>query len=257
MFLRLVASDSTLYTEHPNGNLVVSFPRTLRAPQHELGRFILYDTVTALVLGVSPLVEYGYDDEWDSTPHRLEWIHGVPVLLLEAISYINSRRTGSKALLDDWQALERRVLAWQSPFTIPEGECTNEHISETRVAVQEGWRHVVLIYIYMGICGVSSHDSRVRASVNQILQLAETVGNLPIGMHMFFHCVVAGLAARLERHRVFVYNMLLSFKDTRVWLFQGPQFSQVLYHLWLGVGTRGAPVIWDDYVRSRCAVVPI
>ncbi|CAE7195605.1 unnamed protein product, partial [Rhizoctonia solani] len=40
-FLYLVAADSNLYSEHPNGNLVVSFPRALGAPQYELKRFIM------------------------------------------------------------------------------------------------------------------------------------------------------------------------------------------------------------------------
>ncbi|CAE6529962.1 unnamed protein product [Rhizoctonia solani] len=148
-FLQLVAADTNLYTEHPDGNLVVSFPRTLCASRHELGRFATYDTVTALILGVPPLVEYGYDGGCDSSFQELEWNHGIPVALVEIISQINSWRAGSSVPLDDWQALERRVLAWQTPPPASDEASTTECISIGRVSVQESWRHVVLIYIYM------------------------------------------------------------------------------------------------------------
>ncbi|KDN39785.1 hypothetical protein RSAG8_08577, partial [Rhizoctonia solani AG-8 WAC10335] len=89
-FLRLVGVDPTLTVEHPNGNLVVSFPRAFGALQHELKRFIFYDTTAALVLGVPPLVEYGYDSECDPTSHGFEWVHGVPIPFVETISQVNS-----------------------------------------------------------------------------------------------------------------------------------------------------------------------
>ncbi|CAE6477755.1 hypothetical protein ACGC1H_005835 [Rhizoctonia solani] len=253
-FLQIVAADSNLYLELPNGNLVVSFPRILSAPRYELRRFVVYDTIATLVLGVPPLVQYSYNGECDSRSHGLEWIHGVPVALIEVISQVNSWRAGLRIPRNGWEALERRVLSWQPSFLLTEDSAT-ENVSAARVAVQEGWRNVVLIYIYMGICGVSSHDLRVQASVHRIVQLGETVANSRISVHLFTHCVIAGLAARLEKHRVFVHQMLLSFKNTRVWLFQGPQFSQVLYHLWHGVGVGGEPVKWDDYVRARCTII--
>ncbi|CAE6407658.1 C6 transcription factor, putative [Rhizoctonia solani] len=189
-FLRLVATDPTLYIEHPNGNLVVSLPRTLSAPHNEFKRFLMSDNATALLLGVPPLVEYGYDGECDPVSHAIEWIHGVPVIFSQAVAQVNSWRAGSRVVpLDDWQALERRVLAWQPRIVVLDGEDSGTG-NVARLAVQESWRHAVLIYIYMGMCGVSSHDSRVQASTGQIVQLGETVGNLPIGIHMFPHCVI-------------------------------------------------------------------
>ncbi|KAJ1305586.1 hypothetical protein OPQ81_000583 [Rhizoctonia solani] len=256
-FLQLAAVGPNLYIEYPNGNLVVSFPRALSAPRYELRRFIVYDTVASLLLGVPPLVEYGYDGECDSSSYGFEWVHGIPARIIEVISQINSRRASSQSRLVSWQALEARVLAWQTPFAAPDDGFTTENTDTERLAVQESWRYLALIYIYMGVCKVSSHDSRVQASVRRIFELGEMVANLPIGVHMFPHCVIAGVAARLEKHRVFVHQMLLSFRDSRVWLFRGPQFGEALYHLWHGVGSGGAPVTWDDYVHSRCAVAPI
>ncbi|CAE6433675.1 unnamed protein product [Rhizoctonia solani] len=189
-FLHLVAVDPNLTMEHSDGSLVVSFPRAFGAPQHELKRFIFYDTTAGLVLGVPPLVEYGYDGECDPTSHGFEWVHGVPIPFVETISQVNSWRSGSRvAPLDDWRNLERRVLAWQPQLVISEEDDSAARNVE-RLAVQEAWRHVTLIYIYMGICGVSSHDSRVQASIRQIIQLGDTIVNSSIGLHMFTHYVV-------------------------------------------------------------------
>ncbi|KEP53353.1 putative fungal Zn(2)-cys(6) binuclear cluster domain protein [Rhizoctonia solani 123E] len=189
-FLHLLAVDPNLYSEHRDGNLVVSFPRTFSTPQYELKRFVMLDTIATLVLGVPPLIEYGYDGECDPVSHGLECIHGVPVVLVETICQVNSWRAGSRvAPLDDWKTLEKRVMNWQTQPPIGEGgEGAVENIA--RFAIQESWRQVVLIYIYMGMCGASSHDARVQASIRQIIQLGEVVANLPIGAHMFVHCVV-------------------------------------------------------------------
>ncbi|KAG8700355.1 hypothetical protein FRC11_013012, partial [Ceratobasidium sp. 423] len=158
-FLQLVAADTNLYSECPDGNLVISFPRTLCAPRYELEQFVIFDTIAALVFGVPPLVEYGYDGECDSSLHELEWLHGIPVPLVEIISQINSWRAGSKVSLDDWQALEKRVLAWQTPSVVPDEYSTTECINRARVAVQESWRHVALIYIYMVMSPPSNYLS--------------------------------------------------------------------------------------------------
>ncbi|KDN39787.1 hypothetical protein RSAG8_08579, partial [Rhizoctonia solani AG-8 WAC10335] len=255
-FLHLLAASPNLYSEQSSGNLAVSFPRTFGTPQQELKRFAMFDTIATLVLGVPPLVEYEYDGECDPASHGLECIHGVPVLLVEIISQVNSWRAGSRVPLDDWKTLEKRVVSWQAQPPIEEGgEAAIENVA--RLAVQESWRQVALIYIYMGMCGVSSHDVRVQASTRQIIQLGEVVADLPIGVHMFVHCIVAGLAARYETHRTIVRKKLLSFEGLRVWLFRGPDFSRILEHLWHSAGAGGAPVTWDDYARARCVVAPL
>ncbi|GAB1520304.1 hypothetical protein RhiTH_003378 [Rhizoctonia solani] len=257
-FLRLVAADPNLIAEQPDGGLLVSFPRAFGTFPQEIKRFIIYDMATGFLLGVPPLLEYDYYGKCDPVSHGSEWIHGVPAPLVEIISQINSWRAGFKVPLDDWRVLESRVMAWKvQPLPIEDGD---SRMNVARLAIQEGWRHVVLIYIYMngaertyqGICGVSSHDSRVQASIAQIIQLEGIVAGLPISIHMLMHYVVAGMGARYEQQRSIIRQKLVSFKGKGAWLFQGPEFTQILDHLWHGAGAGGAPVMWDDYVQSRC-----
>ncbi|CEL62699.1 hypothetical protein RSOLAG1IB_05055 [Rhizoctonia solani AG-1 IB] len=74
---------------------------------------------------------------------------------------------------------------------------------------------------------------------------------------MLPHCVVAGVAARLEKQRVAIYERLMSFTDPRVWFLCGSRFCYILHHLWHSAGVGGGAVTWDDYVQSRHAIVPI
>ncbi|CAE6431130.1 unnamed protein product [Rhizoctonia solani] len=254
VFLCLVAADSSLHIEY-SGGLVTSFPRTLGAPQYELQWFVMYDAIASLLLGTPPLAEYGYNGECDPASHSLEWAHGIPVTFIEIVSQVSSWRAGSRVPpLDDWRKLEMRVLGWRSQLKA-EGKASDN--LTVKLAIQEGWKYVTLIYIYMGMCGVSSHDERIQASIRQIIQLGEALENLPIGVHTLAHCVIVGLAAKYEKHRSIVHKKILSFKGYQVWLFRGSEFAQVLEYLWFGVGAGGAPVIWDDYIESRRAVVPI
>ncbi|CEL62706.1 hypothetical protein RSOLAG1IB_05062 [Rhizoctonia solani AG-1 IB] len=117
-FLHLTAADPSLFDEQPHGNLVISFPRILIAPRHELTQFGLYDVTSAFLLGLPPLAEYGHDGECDSEMYKFEWIDGIPVALLQVISQVNSWRAGSRVRLDDWRMLEQRVLAWKSPYSM-------------------------------------------------------------------------------------------------------------------------------------------
>jgi hypothetical protein len=144
-----VAADTELYMEHPGGNLVISFTRALGSPRRELERFLEYDTTTAFVLGVPPLVEYGYSNEQNCLFAGFEWMHGIPMEFVETISRINTWRAGSRVSpLDDWVALESYILGWRPRPTVPDREKSNtENIA--RLVVQESWRQVVLIYFYM------------------------------------------------------------------------------------------------------------
>jgi hypothetical protein len=148
-FLQLAAADTDLLAEQSNGNLVVSLSRALGASRYELRRFALYDTVSAFLLGVPTLAEYGYDGECDSERNGFEWTHGIPVALLQVISQVTSWRAGSRVALDDWRTLERRAMTWKSPYAVLSEVSAADSADRERAAVQEGWRHVTLIYIYM------------------------------------------------------------------------------------------------------------
>ncbi|KAF8754972.1 hypothetical protein RHS01_05776 [Rhizoctonia solani] len=211
--LRLAAADPGLMIQEPNGSLVISLPRMLYALRPELIRFSYFDTVSS---------EYDMNPECESRGH--EWVHGTPAVLLQVIAQVNSWRASSRVRLDHWHTLEQRVLSWTSRYAMLNDSAIAESATCLRAA---------------GIRGVSSHDSRVQASVDRIFEIAEVVGSSQSGVHMFSHYVVAGLAARLESQRIAV---------TGVWLLASALLA------WAGAG--GAAVTWDDmFERAMSASV--
>jgi hypothetical protein len=149
IFLQLVATDPGLHVERPNGSLVISFPRVINGARHELRRFVTYDTIGALLLGVPSLVEYAYDGEFDSETPGFDWVHGIPAALIKIVAQVNSYRAGSIFSVNNWETLERRTWAWKSQRNLLDASPDSQNVNQARDAVQEGWRHLLLIYIYM------------------------------------------------------------------------------------------------------------
>ncbi|KAG9119140.1 hypothetical protein FRC07_005998, partial [Ceratobasidium sp. 392] len=129
-----------------------------------------------MTYGVPQAIEYD-----TSTPslksyvHPTEWVHGCPLELKIMLADINKYVVWSQAgVIPDWRNLEQRLLSWQSSpqDTIPDEESWK---MIARLAIQESWRHTLLIYLYMSVCGLASDDTRVSSSVRQVFQILDTV----------------------------------------------------------------------------------
>ncbi|CAE6439277.1 unnamed protein product [Rhizoctonia solani] len=254
-FLRLASNDSSLWAEECNGSLCISLPAALTYTQVEIRRFVFYDIMCSLLLGLPTLAEY------DSTGFPMvpgadipvEWVHGVPVEMIVNIVEVHNWRAQAKYV--DWATLEMRTLGWRwSRRDFQFGESAE---MVCRVAIQEAWRHATLIYIYMGMCGSTSHDPRVKVSVRQIIQLMESVGDSYLDVHFSIPSVIAGIAARYEPHRTIIHRKLKTFNGMRLWTMRGRDFAKVLEYLWHGPAANGAAVGWDDYAQARRQVLPV
>ncbi|KAJ1305689.1 hypothetical protein OPQ81_010427 [Rhizoctonia solani] len=234
LFLHLVSNDPRLCSER-NGTLAVSLPQVLATSRYEIRRFVFYDIMSALVLGVTPLAEYdpGPPPIVSYPPLPIEAFHGIPAEWILIIGHVHART-------NDWRNLEVQTWAWRPRICDILSQESIEIVF--RMAIQESWRHATLVYIYLGLCGVDSHDRRVQTSVKQIVRLIELVQDSPIDVHLSIPCVIAGIAARYETHRALIYQKLLSFRSTHIWILRGADFAPVLRHLWHGAGMDGGPV---------------
>ncbi|QRW24267.1 Fungal Zn(2)-Cys(6) binuclear cluster domain [Rhizoctonia solani] len=245
MFLQLAVKYPDLWT----GDSAFTFP-ALHGPRHELGKFTLMDTVSAL-------------------PRKdlfLEPAFACPIVVLIALARVNAHRASRLMNQDATSAhgleeCEAAVRKWKAPVDY------NDQPSKivTRLAVQEAWRQAALIYLYMGMCEARSCDGRVEPLVQQVAQLASAVeAGSPLETHLFIPClIIAVLHAtgwgswRKERHRAILRKKIQASQKTDACLLRGADFSFVLDHLWHGAGSGGSPVTWGDYVNSRCLVLPI
>jgi hypothetical protein len=112
---------------------------------------VFYDITTAFIFGLPSLVEYDAS-EFPTIPEvtqPLEWVHGIPVELTVNLMLVNAWRAAHPGIpnANEWVGLEMRTMAWEPRIAQLAGEDSLEVVA--RLAVQESWRHAVLIYIYM------------------------------------------------------------------------------------------------------------
>ncbi|QRW11536.1 Fungal specific transcription factor domain [Ceratobasidium sp. AG-Ba] len=244
VFMQVACADPTLWPRDPSSN-GISLAHALVPPRHEIDRFIFMDNISSLTFGVPLLVEYDTSHPMIETTaaNPIEWIHGCPNRVMFSIVKINQwRMRHPNGCLEGeyvpWKEIEKDAWAWNPP---PVGDFetdSSRHVA--RVAVQEGWRHALLIYLYMGMCGVTSHDPRVQTSVRQISRLYSVIkSQLASGMHLMAPVLLAAICTRSEVDRAKFRDLVShSGKDKRA-------------------AANGEPVVWDDYIASRKVMIDL
>ncbi|KAG9073699.1 hypothetical protein FRC06_011197 [Ceratobasidium sp. 370] len=254
--MQIAFADPTLWPRQAASN-GISLAHTLISPQLELVRYAFMEAVSGLVFGMPPLVEYDTSHPLIRTreTHPLEWVHGF-VMAIVKINIWRARGMGRVTEPDSgWREVEASIWAWR-PLRDYEPNNDSQKLV-ARLAVQEAWRHAVLIYLYMGMCGVTSHDPRVESSTRQIGQLLSVVQlGTGIGVHFVVPLLVASIATPSETQRG-RFRDVITKSDNGAWIASGIGLVPVIDHLWHTAAADGAPVTWDDYVDSRKATLHI
>ncbi|CUA71982.1 Adhesion and hyphal regulator 1 [Rhizoctonia solani] len=259
-FLALAAKYPEMWAD----DLSISIRHAFSGLRFQFSHFAFLDTVTALVFGTIPLIHYDTNFCPILQPPKsfyIEWAHGCSSIVIVLLARVNSWRAARLAdpmhptpTLEEQQQFQDCLREWNP--TIEYGD--EPAFVMGRLAVQETWRHAVLIYMYMGMCGADTADPRVEASVRQVAQLSATIEtDHPLETHMTIPCIIAAAAARKEKHRAILRKKVVVSRGDRVCLIRGADFALVLDHLWHGAAAGGYPTTWQDYVDSRFAVLPV
>ncbi|CAE6536855.1 unnamed protein product [Rhizoctonia solani] len=259
VFLQLVALRPHIWSN----DFAISIPRAIQIPRYEFTGFVVDDIIASVCLGTPPLLHYSLTLAWtDEAPTHYQLMYGFPVGILLLFARVNAWKVsrlkgGVDRSQDDWSSdLEKHLNDW-SPILDHAGD-SNYHIA--RFAVQEAWRQAAMIYLYMGVKEVNSADPRIATAVQQIVQLEEiSIPDSPLELHLVIPCLIAGVAARKEKHRASLRNKLNSetVQKLNTFILRSSDFVTVLDHLWHGTGSGGRPITWEDYVQSRRTVLPV
>ncbi|QRV96614.1 Fungal specific transcription factor domain [Ceratobasidium sp. AG-Ba] len=259
VFLQVAFADSSLWPDIWSSTSV-SLAHIFASSRYELGHFVLLDSFCSLAYALPQAIEYDTSVSlFDTNSHPVEWVHGCPIEFQFILVELNARcNNPSRPQPDtDWRNIEHRIQSWKSKaWPIAEEESWK---TIARMALQESWRHTLLIYLYMGVCGVASDDQRVQASVRQVFRLIETLKEtyIPlVNIYILMQYLVAGICARSESQRAIVREGLGSTFDDAVWILKGSDFVPVLDHLWHDAAANGQPVRWSDYAYSRSVMLP-
>ncbi|KAF8606106.1 hypothetical protein BDV93DRAFT_520963 [Ceratobasidium sp. AG-I] len=254
-FVKVAFADPSLWPRQP-GCSGISLVHAFTSDNYDLGRFVFMDTISTLCFGVPPLVEYDtsapVSEIGPSYTQRIESKHGCAANFIIGILKISIWRAQNdkSPVKHRWEEIEADIRGWvPGPDNSISGDSWK---TVARLAILEGWRHTGLIYLYMGMCGVTSHDPRVQSSVRQIMSLLDVIKfDDPIGLHFFFPRLLAGICVRGEKQRAQIRESMAQSKKNPTWLFRWMDLVPVLDHLWHGVAANGGAVTWDDYIRSR------
>ncbi|KAF8594948.1 hypothetical protein BDV93DRAFT_564895 [Ceratobasidium sp. AG-I] len=217
-FLQIASTFPTLWA--PNSAIFIA--HALQCKQYELRAFTLVDTVSSLAFGIPPLLHY------DTTPfpiervensQLLEWVYGCPPDIVILLAKINAWRASR------WIESPAALLNTEEWIVVEKVlNCWTATIDHTD----------------------GSSDLVLRLAIQESWRQA-----------VFIYLYMAAAATRHESHRAFLRTKVHAARNENIWILRGADFVPVLDHLWHGVGAGGAPVRWDDYVDSRCAVLPL
>src|SRR4051794_37488940 len=106
MFLRFTTLFPELWSE--NSTISISEAFRGRNERYIIKNFVLHDVVTALALGVPPLIHYDTTSPWvdERQGSVLEWVYGFPagivILLAKITAWRASRLIGQVPKRNEW-----------------------------------------------------------------------------------------------------------------------------------------------------------
>ncbi|ELU42967.1 fungal zn(2)-Cys(6) binuclear cluster domain-containing protein [Rhizoctonia solani AG-1 IA] len=177
--------------------------------------------------------------------HPTEWMHGSPIELTALIIKISLWRAKHPDIQcapeSTWKPLEIEAWAW-APRVASPGALNEPNQMVIRMAVQEGWRHAGLIYLYMRRSARPGLGSPNRTAVTDSPARSD---------------YEASICTPSEKHRTELRNAFVKVEEHLPWLFRALDYRNLVDHLWHGAAAGGKPVRWEDYINSRRAVMPI
>jgi hypothetical protein len=276
----------------------ISVAHALASKCYELAQFVLMDTVCAMIYGLPQIVDYDTSTPvFKTSVYPVQWLHGCPPELQIAFVEINQQFAQRSVLgpEQDWTDIEKRLWEWETPLdTVPERDSCKV---VARLAVQESWRHALLVYLYMvrcficmdireydliflhlcqAVCGVTSYDPRVQFSVQQIFSLIKSIKlekRTMVNVEFFIQHMIVSLPpspvprARSSQMKAgacthletqrLIVHDRLTMSSNDMWIFRGSDYALILDHLWHGAAANGRPIRWNDYVHSRRVILPV
>ncbi|KAF8701197.1 hypothetical protein RHS03_06566, partial [Rhizoctonia solani] len=181
-----------------------------------------------------------------------QWFHGTPDRFVAMFAKINAMREDGWAPTPEIVAiLERGIQDFQPIYS----KSCDSFLSATRILVQECWRQVAYIYLYMGLCGDPSDTPRVKRAFKQFIRLLNSTkpGHMPDNFLILNFCAPA---ARKKRDRDIIRKRVQGIK------INGPSHgvndnAKIFENYWAHADAEGRPTIWSDVGEARKRVLGV
>ncbi|CAE6413739.1 unnamed protein product [Rhizoctonia solani] len=242
----------------------VNLPSLLLNINISLKYYATLDIILGAILG-RPMY-FRYDTTFPAGVHEsifniengpgLRWKLGIPDRLVVTLARMN-------ALFEDFgpgvdskviQELESEIKGFKSIII-----ATNQHeLGVARLVVQESWRQVAYIYLYMGLCGCDSNDARVMKANDEFLRLLKRTkaGRFPDSFLVIL-LPILGISTRHLDDRELLKSRMLGLPECARPGTTGSQFMRMLEFMWSLADESNRPTIWSDLGLAALCVAGV
>ncbi|KAF8761490.1 hypothetical protein RHS01_01307 [Rhizoctonia solani] len=226
-----------------------------------LGHFVVVDVASSITTGRPLQCRYHvpwsleYCDEFirKREDRGSQWLLGIPDQFLMLLAYMNNLREDAitaNTVIDP--AMIERIGDDIRAINMLPCESREPTLAILRTVVQECWRQVVLIYLYMALGRTDALDSRVKKAHKSFMKLVNgTKPGRNLDALLMLPATIAGVAATKSTHRHTIISRILSVpkytNSNTAW----NDHLHLLKDVWTRTATEGRAARWDD-LREAC-----
>ncbi|CAE6434001.1 unnamed protein product, partial [Rhizoctonia solani] len=242
----------------PLGQLV-NLPNILLSPSINLRHYAETDIMTATLLARRMFLRYDIlytpqiNELFAGQQAGLHWLHGIPDQLIILLAWINM-------LHEDFGTNVDPLLVSQIEMEVERVKVTPSTSDDPvytirRFAVQECWRLVVYVHLYVTLCGAHAEDPRVVKFVKRFMRFlggikpartVDTFLSLPI---MFI-----GTFVSRKQDRDLLFRRLTTMQECTMPGRAGHDCLMVLCDIWKRTEQEQRPALWAD-LRISCQAI--
>ncbi|CAE6441965.1 unnamed protein product [Rhizoctonia solani] len=180
--------------------------------------------------------------------YGLRWLCGMPDQYAMLFAYMNELREDGCTTEGIIEQIEDDIRN----IKITPVDSKDPALRVGRMVVQECWREVVFLYLYMALCGAPATDARVKGSVRSFIRLLKrTVPYRNTDIFMSIPMLIVGIACTKPSHRQIVCARILQIPNWKQPNSSGNDLFRILQDVWERTSLEGRASRWDD-IREAC-----
>ncbi|CAE6373846.1 unnamed protein product [Rhizoctonia solani] len=237
----------------------INLPNILVSPSINLRHYAETDIMTATLLARRMFVRYDIvytpeiNEQFTAQQAGLHWLHGIPDQLIMLLAWVNMLYADFGTDVDP--SLVAQIEMEVERVKITPSTSDDPVYTIRRFAVQECWRLVVYIHLYVTLCGAHAEDPRVVKFVKRFMRFlggikparnVDTFLSLPI---MFI-----GTFVSRKQDRELIFRRLSTMQECVMPGRAGNDCLMVLCDVWRRTEDEQRPATWND-LRISCQTI--
>ncbi|CAE6447160.1 unnamed protein product [Rhizoctonia solani] len=237
----------------------INLPNILMSPSINLRHYAETDIMTATLLARRMFIRYEIvytpqiNEQFTAQQAGLHWLHGIPDQLIILLAWTNMLHADFGTNVDS--SVVSQIEMEVERVKITPSTSDDPVYTIRRFAVQECWRLVVYIHLYVTLCGAHAEDPRVAKFVKRFMRFlggikparnVDTFLSLPI---MFI-----GTFVSRKQDRDLLFRRLTTMQECTMPGRAGHDCLMVLCDVWRRTEEEQRPAIWAD-LRISCQTI--